>query len=398
LRRMLAFMALAATLLAQRSALDTAWELAAKGQQNKAIAVLQDLTRKEPANGEARLLLGTLLAANGNQDGALAELREAVRLLPNSAEAHNTLGEALRAAKETKQAQNEFERAVQINPKLALAQCNLGMTLGEFEDYPGSARHLDVAIKLMGQTEDAALAHFYRAKVYSSEGRTAEAAAELRTAIRLKADLAAAWSDLGQALKAQQDDAGAFDAFTRAAKLDPHDASAQARLGAEYLHRKQPEEAAIHLQKALEVNPTDQTALFNLQMALRDEGQEEQALTVKGRLAQIIRDKDAKLQDKLNANRLNNEGVKLQKDGDLPGALERYRAAHELQPENDIFRFNFAVTLLRVGQWKQGLVELHACLAKEPDNPKLKSVWDDALRQAPRGSWVEQAPQPAPEH
>jgi protein O-GlcNAc transferase len=390
---------LAVALLAQRPTLDTAWELAAKGQTEKAIVLLEDLVRKETGNGDARLLLGTLLAANGNQDGALVELREAVRLLPNSAEAHNTLGEALRTAKETKQAQHEFERAVQINPKFAQAQCNLGMTLGEFEDYAGSAQHLDVAIKLMGQTEDAAMAHFYRAKVHSSEGRTAEAAAELRTAIRLKPDLAAAWSDLGQALKAQRDDVGAFDAFTRAAKLDPRDASAQARLGAEYLHRNQPHEAAIHLREALESDPKDQTALFNLQRALREDGQkEEEALAVKARLAEIIRNKDQSLQNDLNANRLNNEGVKLQQAGDVPGALEKYRAAHELKPDNSLFRFNFAVMLLRAGRWKQGLAELHECLVREPDNPKVKAVWEDALRQAPRGSWVEQAPRPAPGH
>ena len=130
------------------------------------------------------------------------------------------------------------------------------------------------------------------AKVYSQEGQTDKAAAELRTAVRLKPDLAAAWSDLGQALKAQQDDTGAFAAFERAARLDPHDASAQARLGAEYLHRKQPHEAVVHLQKALELDPTDQTALFNLQLALREDGQEQQALAIKARLAEIIRKKD----------------------------------------------------------------------------------------------------------
>ena len=398
MRLVFVLVALSAMMVAQRSSLDTAWELAAKGQPDKAIAVLQDLTRKEPANGDAWLLLGALLAGNGRQDEALAELKEAVRLLPNSAEAHNTLGEALRAAKETKQARHEFEKAVQINARFAQAQCNLGMTLGELEDYAGSAQHLDLAIKLMGQTEDAALAHFYRAKVYSSEGRTAEAAAELHTAIRLKPDLAAAWSDLGQALKGQQDDAGAFAAFERAAKLDPHDASAQARLGAEYLHRHQPREAVIHLQKALEVNPTDQTALFNLQMALREDGREEEALSVKARLAAIIRNKDQAMQIDLDANRLNNEGVKRQQAGDVPGAIEKYRAAHELKPDNNLFRFNFAVMLLRAGRWKQGLAELHECLVREPDNPKVKAVWEDALRQAPRGSWDEQAPQPAPEH
>ena len=385
---------LAVALLAQRSTLDTAWELAAKGQTEKAITVLEDLIRKEAGNGDARLLLGTLLAAKGEQAEALTQLKEAVRLLPNSADAHNTLGEALLSVKEPKQAQPEFEKAVQLNPKLGQAQCNLGMVLGEFEDLAGAAQHLDLAIKLMGQTEDAAMPHFYRAKVYTQEGRSEKAAAELRTAVRLKPGFAAAWSDLGQAQKAQQDDDGAFAAFQRAASLDPRDASAQARLGAEYLHRKQPHEAVIHLRKALELDPKDQTALFNLQLALREDGQVQESLQVKARLAEIIRNKDQTLQDGLNANRLNNEGLKLQQAGDIPGALEKYREAHQLKPENTLIRFNFAVALLRLGRWKEGLAELHECTVREPDNPQVKAVWDDAIRQAPPGSWVENKPAP----
>ena len=392
LKRLVAFLFLAGTLWAQHSSLDAAWDLAAKGQPEKAAGLLQELIRKEPGNGEARLLLGSLLGGMGNQAEALTQLKEAVRLLPDSADAHNTLGEALNGAQQTKEAQQEFEKAVQLNPKHAQAQCNLGMVLGEFEDYARAAQHLDQAIKLMGQTEDAAMPHFYRAKVYSHEGQVEKAAAELRTAVKLRPNFAAAWSDLGQALKAQQDDAGAFAAFERAATLDPHDASAQARLGAEYLHRNQPHDAVIHLQKALEIDPTDQTALFNLQMALRADGQEEQSLAVKARLAEIIRKKDENMQTNLTANRLNNDGVKLQQSGDLRGALQKYRSAHELKPDDNLYRFNLAVALLRLGRWKEGLSELHECVARDPDNAKLKAVWDDALHQAPAGSWVEPVP------
>ncbi|MGD0577872.1 MAG: hypothetical protein ABSC08_02980, partial [Bryobacteraceae bacterium] len=54
-----------------------------------------------------------------------------------------------------------------------------------------------------------------------------------------------------------------------------------------------------------------------------------------------------------------------------------------------------AVALLRIGRWKEGLAELHECLTRDPANPKLKAAWDDAIRQAPPGSWVEDVPGPA---
>jgi len=395
LRRLLAILVVAGTLLAQHSPVDAAWDLVLQGETVKAVGLLEQLIRKEPGNGDARLLLGSLLAVQGHLAEAIAQLKEAVRLLPNSAEAHNTLGETFNTAKNPKQAREEFERAVQLNPKLAHAQVNLGMVLGQAGELVPAAEHLDQAIKLLGQTEDAALPHYLRAKVYTEQGEKEKAAAELSTAVRLKPDLAAAWSDLGQARKALLDDAGALAAFERAASLDPENAASQARLGAEYLHQKQPHQAVIHLQQAMQLDPADQTALFNLQLALREDGQEEQAGAVKARLAEILRKKDETLQNGLTATRLNNEGVKLQQSGDLRGALEKYRAAHKLNPEHNGIRFNLAAALLRLGRWKEGLAELHECLARDPQNPTLKAVWDDAVRQAPPGSWVEIAPGPA---
>ncbi|MGD0579453.1 MAG: tetratricopeptide repeat protein, partial [Bryobacteraceae bacterium] len=129
LRRILAMLAVAGSLLAQRSPLDAAWDLAAKGQPEKAADLLEKLIRKEPGNGDARLLLGSLLAVRGDFAGAIVQLKEGVRLLPNSAEGHNSLGEAFNSAKDAAHAREEFEKAVQINPKLAQAQVNLGMVL-----------------------------------------------------------------------------------------------------------------------------------------------------------------------------------------------------------------------------------------------------------------------------
>lgn len=396
MRRLLAILAVAGTMLAQRSPVETAWELAAKGQQEKAASLLEELIRKDPRNGDARLLLGSLLALKGNLAEAIVQLKEATRLLPNSAEAHNTLGEAFHGAKDAKQAREEFEKAVQLNPNLAPAQVNLGMVLGQSGELAAAAEHLDQAIKMMGQTGDAALPHYLRAKVYTEEGRKEKAAAELTAAVRLKPDLAAAWSDLGQARKALLDDSGALAAFERAATLEPENAASQARLGAEYLRQKQPHQAVIHLQKAMQLDPADQTALFNLQLALREEGQEEQAGAIRARLAEILRKRDERLQNGLTATRLNNEGVKLQQSGDLRGALEKYRAAHELNPEHNGIQFNLAVVLLRLGHWKEGLAALHECLARDPGNATMKAVWDDAMKQAPPGSWVEDAPAAKP--
>ena len=46
---------------------------------------------------------------------------------------------------------------------------------------------------------------------------------------------------------------------------------------------------------------------------------------------------------------------------------------------------NFAIALLRLGQWKEGLAELREAVRREPDNAVLKAALDDALAKAPEG-------------
>ena len=44
---------------------------------------------------------------------------------------------------------------------------------------------------------------------------------------------------------------------------------------------------------------------------------------------------------------------------------------------------NFAIALLRLGRWKEGLAELREAVRREPDNALWRAALDDALAQAP---------------
>src|SRR6185312_11871113 len=139
-------------------------------------------------------------------------------------------------------------------------------------------------------------------------------------------DFAEAWSDLGEARKTELDDAGALADFKRSVDLSPGDAVAQTRLGSEYLNQGQPHAAVPHLEEAARLSPKDQSALYNLQLALREDGHAEQAEAIKQKLAKMLRAKDRAAQNALAAIQLNNQGAALEKAGDLRGALEKYRA------------------------------------------------------------------------
>jgi tetratricopeptide (TPR) repeat protein len=374
--------ALCAALFAQQP-LDRAWQLAASGKRQEAIRVLRAFVKTNPANADARLLLGSLLMEAGEKTESIDQLTAAVRLRPQSAEAENALGEAYNKFGDTKSAQSAFEKAVALKPDYGIAQSNLGRTMLASGESPKAADHLDRAIQLLGHTDDAADARYLRAKVYSAQNNAKQAAAQLEQAVALRPKFAEAWSDLGQARRELLDDAGALTAFERAVALNPKGAIAQYRLGAEYLRQDKPHLAVEHLQASYRLNPTDQSTLNALQMALRQDGRPEEAAKVKLELANLLRQKDKENQNHLNAIRLNNEGAAAEKSGDLPGALNKYREASKLYPEHVGIRVNYAIALLRLGQWTGGLEELHEALLRDPENQQIKAALKDALAQAP---------------
>ncbi|HYO81307.1 MAG TPA: tetratricopeptide repeat protein, partial [Bryobacteraceae bacterium] len=319
-------------LFAQKPPVDQAWDLLAGDKRPEAMALLREEVNKHPQNADARLLLGSLLSESGEAADGILHLREGVRLRPRSAMARNALGEALTDVGDLQAAREEFKQAVRLDPKLAQARENLGLVLLEAGDLGGAAKQLDRAIQLYGQKEAGAYTRYLRARVHTASGALKEAESELRSAVALQPRLSEAWSALGQVREKMGDDNGALAALRRSVQVNPAGAVAQTRLGSLYLRLEKPVDAVHHLEQALKLTPDDQTALNNLQRALREAGQTERADQVKARLSELIRSRDRDSQNALVAVNLNNEGAELQKQGKLVEAAEKYRAALSFNP------------------------------------------------------------------
>jgi protein O-GlcNAc transferase len=305
-------------------------------------------------------------------------------LRPQSAEAHNALGEAFHGAGNVKVARAEFEKTIAIDPRFAPARVSLGQILVEAHEFSAAAQHLDRALQILGTSGDAAEAHYLRAKVNAEQNEMRQAAEHLNAAVSLRPDFGEAWSDLGQARKALLDDAGALAAFERAVETAPEDAVAQYRLGSEYLHQKRTHPAVLHLQKALAFNPDDQSTLYALQVALRQDGQVEAARQAKEKLTDLLRRRDEAAEKALAGVQLNNQGVALEKAGRLADAMEKYRAALALCPDHVGFRVNFSAALLHLGKREEGIAELREVLRRDPGNSAAKAALERALAAAPK--------------
>jgi protein O-GlcNAc transferase len=241
--------------------------------------------------------------------------------------------------------------------------------------------HLDRAIRLLENKPESAYPRYLRAKIYKDERDAAKSAADLEKAVALRPDFAEAWSDLGEARRSLDDDAGALTAFRRAVELSPDDAVAQTRLGSLLLDSGQAHDAVVHFREGARLDPKNQSALNGLQLALRRDGQKEQAEAVKKQLAELLRDRDKADQSLVAAIELNNRGAAIEKSGDLREALEKYRAALALLPQHIGIRVNVAVALLKLGAWDDGIAELREALRRDPENRDVKTALDDAIAQ-----------------
>ena len=381
---MTALLAGACLAAAQTGSLDQAWSLLAKGQRPEAIRLLHEMIDANPRDAEARVLLGSVLMEEGKGPESLAQLTEAVRLRPDWAQAQNALGEAFKAFGDPEAARKAFAKAVERDPRFAQAQINLGLVLTEGGELSLAVPHLNSSIQLLGQRPEAAYPHYLLAKIYSEQAQISKAAAELQQAVSLQPDFAEAWSDLGSVRKTLLDDAGALAAFEKAVQFAPNDPVAQTRLGSELLGQGKAHEAVPHLEEAVRLGAENQSALYNLHRALLLDGHTQEAEAVKQRLNDLLRRQDQADQNAVAGIQLNNQGAALEKAGNLPGALEKYRAALERYPEHVGIRLNFAIALLRLGYREQGISELREVVRRDPKNLSAEKALKEALARAPR--------------
>jgi tetratricopeptide (TPR) repeat protein len=284
---------------------------------------------------------------------------------------------------ETGAAREAFEKALQLDPKLAGAHVNLATILAQSSAWAAAEEDLDRAIRLEGESPLVARAYYLRGEIRREQNQLETARTDLEAAVRLRPGFAAAWSQLGLVRRLLQDETGALAAFERAVELDPKDSTAQFRLGSEYLRGGKPHLAAEHLTEAARMDPDSRAVLYNLQMALREDGRVAEARQVEARMAQLLAQRRKASEGTLEAARLNNQGVELEKAGNVQAALGKYEAALELDPEHPGFRVNLGLALCRLGRWDEGIAQIREVVRRDPDNAQAAKALYSALEQRP---------------
>ncbi|MCX6594506.1 MAG: BTAD domain-containing putative transcriptional regulator [Acidobacteria bacterium] len=137
----------------------------------------------DPALAEAHTSLAMIKALyDWDWAGAEAEFRRAIELNPGSATAHHWFGVHLNGQGRRREAEAELKLALELDPLSRIITVNAGYPAYHHHEYPAAERFYRRALDL-----DAAfvVAHEDLALLYEQTGRTAEAAREIATSLRL---------------------------------------------------------------------------------------------------------------------------------------------------------------------------------------------------------------------
>jgi len=207
------------------------------------MAEIKKLLEEDPEDFQAQCRLGEIYFAKGLLDDALAnvskaiEMAEAIRkqmdqslamYYANRGTIHATKGNI-------EDAMAQYRKALEINPRDVLALFNLGRALYDRDVYMEAMPLLE---RLVEVTPDDPIAWFQLAKVYEK-------------------------LDLRHISDLHTIDSGIM-AFRRVLELDPHNLEAAFALMEIYLNLRKPEEAIGVLEAAVESNPEEPLAYYNL--------------------------------------------------------------------------------------------------------------------------------------
>jgi tetratricopeptide (TPR) repeat protein len=207
------------------------------------IVEIKKLLETEPEDFQAQCRLGEVYFAKGMLDEAYANVSKAIeiaeglraQMAESLAMYYANLGTILATQGKLDEAMEQFRKALSINPRDVLALFNLGRARFDQDDYMEAKNLYE---QLVDVTPEDPIAWFQLGKVYENlEQRNVSDLHTIDAAIM---------------------------AYRRVLELDPHNLEAAFALMEIHMNMRKPDEAIIILENAVQNNPDEPLAYYNL--------------------------------------------------------------------------------------------------------------------------------------
>lgn len=287
--------------------------------------------------------LGVVLSVEGEDvEGALTAYRRALELRPNYAPAHLRLGDLLAGADRLDEAERAYRRALELAPELAPAELGLGRTLLRRGDAEAAVGHLERARRALPKS-GAALDALGRA--YLQVGRTEEA------------------REVAEAARG----ARGFDTFS-----DPLMSAVVGRQASTTLLWPRARQALADgdtdkalglLRRIAELQPADPEVHLQLGLLLRQTERPREAVDAFAAAAGAAQQTG----EPLPAWAHHEWGLALAGQQRYGEAVERFRTALRLQPDNAQGHFHLGLALEAVGRPDEAMAAYRRAMELEPN-------------------------------
>uniref|UniRef100_A0AAR2JB54 dolichyl-phosphate-mannose--protein mannosyltransferase n=1 Tax=Pygocentrus nattereri TaxID=42514 RepID=A0AAR2JB54_PYGNA len=303
-----------------------------------------------PHNAKVHYNYANFLKDRGQNEQAIHHYKTALRLYPRHASAMNNLGTLTHS---TEEAELYYRKALDINPQHNRALFNLGNLL-------------------------------------KSQGKEEEAERMLKESIRFGPQFADAYSSLASLYADQKRLAEANEIYTKGIENCPDSSDLHNNYGVFLVDTGDSDGASVHYQHAVRLKPSHYVAMVNLARLLRSSNGNTEAELWYKRALQVVRKVDI----------LTPLGALYYNTGRYEEALQLYREAASLQPENADIWLALAQVLAMAGRSKEaekmtlgiiskssGCIEcyrlLSAIYSKQGNHTKALEALDKALHQEP---------------
>lgn len=350
---------------------------------------------------QTRYNLALALIEDHQPAAAADQLRIVLAQQPDSFAAHNALGLALQDLGRFDDAVIEFRTALKMNRRFGLAYYDLAQLLSSQHDDEAATYYLKQGLASSPAPQLALQMKTALAVAYAQLGNYAEAVPVLQELVAAQPDSVECHYNLATAYAHRENYDEAAKEYKEVLRLDPSRALAELLLAKALLNHSNVEESLPYLRDYVQRNPSDPEGLEILGDALKDSSHPQEALDVLQRAVKVnpksykihydlgvMLARSGRLDD---AIRELQSAVKLKPDGSearyqlnrvlarnkQDAAAKQQLAIFETLKEDDerhtkaAFLGNQASGALQQGRAKEAVESYREALALEPQDPKL---------------------------
>jgi tetratricopeptide (TPR) repeat protein len=263
------------------------------------------------------------------------------------------------------------QEAIEVAPNSRYSWCALGWVRARRHELAAAEEAYRKAIELKPDEPDL---HFDLAHVLAEQGKAKEAIGEFREVLKAGHREAETREWLGVTLLHTREWDEAITHAREVLKADPSSADAHYTLGYALYARGEVDQGIAELREAVRLMPDFARAHGHLAERLREQGKLDEAAEEARRAIEL---------GELGGPHIT-LGIILARRKEYAEAMEHFRAAVEIEPDNAWAHHCVAVTLAKMGKLDEAIVEHRRAVELDPDDPKIPTEFVKTLRRAKR--------------